>query len=372
MLRFSKAVHTERNIHMSSITKILVINPGSTSTKIGLFENEKLIGAKKILHSTEELDKYPNIIDQVDFRRAAIIDFVNEMNVAPTELSAVVGRGGLVKPLAGGTYKVNEALKEDLRSGAYGEHASNLGALIADTFTKEYGAPSFIVDPVIVDEWNDIARYSGLKEIPRTCVWHALNIRAVLRQSCKDLSLDLHKENFVAVHLGGGITVASIENGRCIDNTNGLIEGPFSPERAGDIPPTPLVDLCFSGKYTKSQIKKMLVGKGGMVSYLGTSNLIELEERVFKGDKAYIEILNAMAYQVSKSIGSCVSVLKGKVSRIIITGGGAHCKPLVDEISSYVKCFAPIHCVPGEDELSALALGGLRVLRGEEKAMDYK
>lgn len=371
MIRFLQAVPDERNIVMAKIFKILVINPGSTSTKLGLFENEELIKDKKIMHSTTELDKYANVMEQADFRQAAIVDFLKELNVKPEELAAVVGRGGLAKPLTGGTYKINEELKADLRSGSYGEHASNLGALLANYFTTKYEVPSFIVDPVIVDEWHDIARYSGLKDIPRTSVWHALNIRSVVRQSCIDLKLDMANENFVAVHLGGGISVASIEKGRCIDCTNGLIEGPFSPERAGDIPPTPLVELCFSGKFTKDQIKRMLIGKGGVVDYLGTSNLIEVEDKVLEGDPEFCKILDAMAYQISKAIGSYVAVLKGKVNRIIITGGGAYCKPLVDEIASYVSSFAPIHLVPGEDELMALSLGALRVLRGEEEAKEY-
>jgi butyrate kinase len=356
---------------MTKVFKILAINPGSTSTKLGLFENEKLIKDKKIMHSTTELDKYANVMEQVDFRLAAIVEFLKELDIKPEDLGAAVGRGGLVKPLSGGTYRINEELKADLRSGAYGEHASNLGALLAHYFTLEYAVPSYIVDPVIVDEWHDIARYSGMREIPRTCVWHALNIRSVVRQSCTALGLKMEEENFVAVHLGGGISVASIEKGRCIDCSNGLIEGPFSPERAGDIPPTPLVELCFSGKYSKEQIKRMLIGKGGVVDYLGTSNLIDVENKVLAGDPEFCKILSAMAYQISKAIGSYVTVLKGKVNRIIITGGGAYCKPLVDEISSYVSSFAPIHLVPGEDELMALSLGALRVLRNEEVAKEY-
>ncbi len=356
---------------MEKVFKILTINPGSTSTKLGLFENEKLISEKKIMHSAEEIEQYANVMEQGDFRQKTIMDFLKELNIKPNELSAVVGRGGLAKPLTGGTYSINEELKKDLRSGAYGEHASNLGALLASYFTTEFKIPSFIVDPVIVDEWHDIARYSGLKSIPRTSVWHSLNIRSVLRQTCLDLDLNMKSENFVAVHIGGGITVASLEKGRCIDCTNGLIEGPFSPERAGDIPPTPLVELCFSGKHKESEIKRMLVGRGGVVDYLGTSSLVDVENSVLAGDPEHIKILNAMAYQISKAIGSYVAVLKGEVKRIIITGGGAYCKPLVDEISSYVKNFAPIHLVPGEDELTALALGALRVLRNEEIAKEY-
>lgn len=356
---------------MSETFRILVINPGSTSTKLGLFENEELVAEKKLNHSAEDIARFPHIMDQDGFRRAAMDDFLKEMKLAPKDLAAVVGRGGLLKPLPGGTYQVNEDIVADLKASKYGEHASNLGALLAYSYTREFGVPSFIVDPVIVDELQEEARYSGLKEIPRRSVWHALNITAVVRQTCTNLGMEVGKENFVAAHLGGGISVAAIEKGRCIDVSNGLDEGPFTPERAGCLPTIELVKLCFSGKYTQKEINKMLVGQGGIVSYLGTSSLLDVENKVLAGDEEYIKVFNAMCYQIAKTIGSYVAVLKGKVTRIIITGGGARCKPLIDKVSEYVKCFAPIHVVPGEDELSALALGGLRVLRKEAKAREY-
>ncbi|MDD3148360.1 MAG: butyrate kinase [Candidatus Riflebacteria bacterium] len=357
---------------MAEIFRILVVNPGSTSSKIALFENEKQVAEKKINYSAEEVARFHHINEQVHFRREALVDFIKEQNLNPSSLSAIVGRGGLLKPLAGGTYKVNADIVADLNASKYGEHASNLGALIAYSFTEEYGIPAYIVDPVIVDEMQDVARYSGLKEIPRRSVWHALNVTAVVRQTCKDLGLDVASANFVTAHIGGGITVSAIEKGRCIDVSNGLDEGPFTPERAGDLPTIELVKLCFSGKYTQKEINKMLVGKGGMVSYLGTSSLLEIENKVLAGDKEFTEVFNAMCYQIAKNIGAYVAVLKGKVDRIIMTGGGARCKPLIDKVSEYVQTFAPIHVVPGEDELSALALGGLRVLRGETPAREYK
>jgi butyrate kinase len=357
---------------MSEIYRILVVNPGSTSTKLAIFENEELIAEKKINHSAEDVAKYPHIIDQVDLRREAMDTFIKEMDLAPTSFSAIVGRGGLLKPLKGGTYKVNEDIVADLKASKYGEHASNLGALLAYSYTKEFGIPSFIVDPVIVDEMHDIARYSGLKEIPRRSVWHALNVTAVVRQTCLSLGMKVENENFVVAHLGGGISVSSIEKGRCIDVSNGLDEGPFTPERAGCLPTIELAKLCFSGKYTQKEINKMLVGQGGMVNYLGTSSLLDIENKVLAGDEEFTKVFHAMCYQVAKTIGSYVAVLKGKVTRIILTGGGARCKPLIDKVSEYVQCFAPIHVVPGEDELSALALGGLRVLRGETTAREYQ
>ncbi len=356
---------------MSEIFRILAINPGSTSSKLGLFENEKLVAEKKIAHTAEELAKYHHIMDQVHFRREAIDSFITEMKLTPTVLSAVVGRGGLLKPLKGGTYKVNQAIIDDLKASRYGEHASNLGALLAHSYTEAFGVPSFIVDPVIVDEMQNIARYSGLKELPRRCVWHALNITAVTRQTCKTLGLEIDRENFVTAHIGGGISVAAIEKGRCIDVSNGLDEGPFTPERAGSLPTLELVKLCFSGKYTEKEINKMLVGKGGLVNYLGTSSIIDVDIMAQGGDTKAAEVFEAMSYQIAKTIGSYVAVLKGKVTRIILTGGGANNKSLTAKISEYVKCFAPVHIVPGEDELSALALGGLRVLRGECQAGEY-
>ncbi|GAB4283324.1 MAG: butyrate kinase [Candidatus Rifleibacteriota bacterium] len=356
---------------MSDIYRILAVNPGSTSTKVGLFENEKLVVEKKLAHSTEEISKFKSIIDQVDFRRSVIDEFLKENQVNPQELSAVVGRGGLLKPLKSGTYRVSQPMIEDLKSCKYGEHASNMGALIAYSFHKAFGIPAFIVDPVVVDEMQDIARYSGIKEISRTSVWHALNVFSVVRQTCNNLKMDIDKENFVVAHIGGGVTVSAIQQGRCIDVSNGLEEGPFTPERAGSLPTLELVKLCFSGKYTQAEIKKMLVGKGGLVSYLGTSNMQEVAEKINQGDSYADEVFSAMGYQIAKTIGSYVAVLKGKVTRIILTGGGAHNKVLLSKITDYIESFAPVHIVPGEDELLALAQGGLRVLRNETTPREY-
>ena len=357
---------------MSEIFRILAVNPGSTSSKLGLFENEKLIAEKKIAHSAEELSIFHHIMEQVQFRLAAINNFLCEMKIAPAELSAVVGRGGLLKPLKSGTYKVNQHIINDLKASKFGEHASNLGALLAHSYTEAFGVPSFIVDPVIVDEMQNIARYSGLKELPRRCVWHALNINAVIRQTCRALNLDINHENFVAAHIGGGISVAAIEKGRCIDVSNGLDEGPFTPERAGCLPTIELVKLCFSGRYSEKEIQKMLVGKGGLVNYMGTSSIVEVDKMALTGDQKAAEVFDAMCYQIAKTIGSYVAVLKGRVTRIVLTGGGANCNSLTSKVIEYVKCFAPVHIVPGEDELSALALGGLRVLRGECRPGDYQ
>lgn len=356
---------------MSTIFRILVINPGSTSTKVGLFENDKQTAEKKISHSAEEIARFASIIDQVDFRHDLIKEFLNENNLKPADLSAVVGRGGLLKPLPSGTYRVNDAILSDLKACKYGEHASNIGALLAHSFEKEAGIPSFIVDPPIVDEMQSIARYSGLKEIARRPVWHALNVMAVVRQTCRKEGFAIDKENFVVAHIGGGISISAIEKGRCIDVSNGLEEGPYTPERAGALPTLELVKLCFSGKYTQAEIKKMLVGRGGLVSYLGSSNMVEIAEKARNGDSEFDEVFAAMGYQIAKTIGSYVAVLRGNVKRIIITGGGANNQFLLSKITDFIKCFAPIHVVPGEDELAALAQGGLRVLQKETEAKTY-
>ncbi|HOY68593.1 MAG TPA: butyrate kinase [Candidatus Ozemobacteraceae bacterium] len=356
---------------MSSPIRILVVNPGSTTTKLGLFENEKQVTTAKIDHSPADLEAYPKILDQYPMRRDAMLAFLFRQGIAPKELSAVVGRGGLLKPMVSGTYKVSQQMVDDLRSGRYGEHASNLGAVLAFGFHTEFGMPAYIVDPVVVDEMLDIARFSGLKEMPRRSIWHALNIRAVVRQTCIREGWDFSKDNFVATHLGGGISVVALQGGRCIDVSNGLESGPYTPERAGTLPTLDLAALCYSGKYTHAEVKKMVVGRGGLVNYLGTSNLIEISDRIDKGDEYARNVLLGMAHQVAKEIGSYYAALKGNIRAFVITGGAAKCTHLVEYIKEYIEPIGRVVVVPGEDELAALAMGGLRVLRGEEQAKDY-
>ncbi|MFZ2958099.1 MAG: butyrate kinase [Candidatus Ozemobacteraceae bacterium] len=356
---------------MSSTMSILVVNPGSTTTKLGLFENDTQKAVKKIDHPVSELEKFPKILDQYDLRRRVMLDFLAEHKVKPESLSAVVGRGGLLKPVPSGTYRVVPKMIEDLNASTYGEHASNIGAILAYGFEWDYKIPAFVVDPVVVDEFHDLARFSGLKELPRRSIWHALNAFAVTRQTCRTNNWDFRKENFVTTHLGGGISVVAIEKGRAIDVSNALEEGPFTPERAGGIPTLELVKMCFSGKYSHSEVKKILCGSGGLVNYLGTSNAIEVEKRIAQGDDYAHLVFSAMAYQIAKTIGSYVAVLKGKVKSIILTGGMAHGKDFTGRITEYVSSFAPVIVVPGEDELGALAQGALRVLRKEEDARDY-
>ncbi|HQG29070.1 MAG TPA: butyrate kinase [Candidatus Ozemobacteraceae bacterium] len=357
---------------MSAPIRILVVNPGSTSTKLGLFENEKPVAIGKVDHPAKDLEAYPRILDQVPMRRQVMLDFLRQQGLAPADLSAVVGRGGLLKPMVGGTYTVSARMAEDLQPCVYGEHASNIGGVLAYSFHKEFDIPAFIVDPVVVDEMRDIARYSGLKEIPRRSIWHALNIRAVIRQVCARENWDFNADNFVAVHLGGGISVVAMEAGRCVDVSNGLEAGPYTPERAGTLPSLDLAALCYSGKYTHAEMKKLIVGRGGLMNYLGTSNLIDIEKRIESGDEEAAAVLSGMAYQVAKEIGSYFAVLKGKLRAIVITGGAAHCSILVNDIKQYIESMGRVVVVPGEDELAALALGALRVLRGEEKARTYE
>lgn len=353
--------------------KLLVINPGSTSTKIGVFEDEKLIFEETIRHSVEELVDFKSINDQIEFRRDVILKTLEKCNIDPKSLSAVIGRGGLLKPIEGGTYLVNEKMLEDLRTGVQGEHASNLGGLIAHDIARENDIESYIVDPVVVDELQDIARISGIKELERVSIFHALNQKAVARRHAKLIGRKYEDLNLIVVHLGGGISVGGHLKGRVIDVANALHgEGPFSPERSGTLPVGDLVKLCYSGKYTLDEVFKLIKGQGGLVSYLATNNAKEVSDRIDEGDAYAEKIYRAMAYQVAKEIGAIAVVLKGQVDAILLTGGIAYDKRFTEWIKEDVKFISDnIYIYPGEDELSALAEGGLRVLRGEEEAKTY-
>lgn len=352
----------------------LIINPGSTSTKIAVFENENSIFETTLRHSNEELGKYAKISDQFEFRKNLIIDALKENNIDIKSLDAAVGRGGLLKHIEGGTYSVNDILVEDLRANRNGEHASNLGGLIARSIGDEAGIPSFIVDPVVVDELEDVARISGHPDFERISIWHALNQKAVARRAASEKFGKKYEEmNFVVAHLGGGISVGAHKKGRAIDVNNALNgEGPFSPERSGSLPAEQLVKTCFSGKYTEAEIKKMIVGKGGLSAFLGTNNAKEVSDRAAAGDTKAKLIYEAMAYQVAKAIGEYAVVLDGEVDAILITGGIAYDKNFVAMIEKKVKFIADVIAYPGEDELLALAQGGLRVLNKEESAKEYK
>lgn len=354
--------------------RLLVINPGSTSTKIAVFEDEKSLLEQTLRHSAEELKDYDGIIDQYQFRKDIILESLHSQGINLNKLSAVVGRGGLLKPISGGTYRVNDIMVEDLKRGVQGQHASNLGGLIAREIAGQFNIPAFIVDPVVVDELSDEARISGMPDIQRRSIFHALNQKAVARMAAEEQGKDYFEANFIVVHLGGGISVGAHMRGLVVDVNNALDgEGPFSPERAGGLPVGDLVKLCFSGKYTQQEIKRKLVGQGGLVAYLGTNDGRTVQERVEAGDKEAELVYKAMAYQVAKEIGACAAVLKGDVDAIVLSGGLAYDKSyLVPWIEERVSFIAPVRVYPGEFELLALACGALRVLNGREEAREYK
>lgn len=357
---------------MQEVFRLLIINPGSTSTKIAIYDNEKPVFETTLRHSSEELAPYKTVADQFEFRKNVILDTLNQNGINITKLSAVVGRGGLLKPIEGGTYNVNDNMLADLKKSDRGQHASNLGGLIAHEIAQQLNIPSFIVDPVVVDEMDDIARISGMPEIERICISHALNQKAVARRAARDLGKPYEKLNLIIAHLGGGISVGAHKNGRVIDVNNALNgDGPFSPERTGGLPVTGLVNLCYSGKYTFDEMMKKIVGRGGLVAYLGTNDGRRVQAMIEEGNKEAELIYKAMAYQISKEIGACAAVLEGKVDAICITGGLAHDKMLVGWIKERVGFIADVRIYPGEDEMIALAEGGLRVLRGEESAKEY-
>ena len=349
---------------------ILVINPGSTSTKIAVYEDEKQILKKNISHSIEELSAYENIIDQYEFRKNLVVKEVNEAGI-PFKFDAVIGRGGLAKPVEGGVYEINQRMIDDTRATLH-HHACNLGCIISFEIAKEIGCRSFIANPVLVDELCDYARVSGSPLMPRKPIWHALNQKAIARRFAKDQGKRYEEMDIIVCHLGGGISVAVHQHGRAVDVSNALDgEGPFSPERAGTLPAGDLVHLCFSGKYTQAQIEKMIAGQGGLAAHLGTNDMRLIEQWVNEGNEKAKFLVDAMIYHVAKEIASKGAVLYGKVDAILFTGGIAHWKYVVDELCRRVDYLAPTYRYPGEDELEALSFNALSVLRGEREAKEY-
>ena len=352
--------------------KSLIINPGSTSTKIGVFEDETLLFEETLRHSTEEIAQYASIVDQKDFRKQIILDLLAKKNFDINSLQVIVGRGGMLKPIPGGTYAVSDELLEDLKIGKQGQHASNLGGILAREIGDSIGVPSYIVDPVVVDELMPIARYSGVPELPRTSVFHALNQKAVAKRYAKEKGVSYDSLNLIVVHMGGGVSVGAHEKGRVIDVFNALDgDGAFAPERAGAVPSGALIKMCFSGEYTEKEVYKKIVGNGGFNAYLGTNDMRDVAKMIADGDAHADEVREAFILQVCKKIGSMACVLKGKVDRIIVTGGIAYNKEVVDKMEERAGFIAPFTVYPGEDELLALAQGALRVLNGEEEAMKY-
>ncbi len=354
--------------------RILAINPGSTSTKIAVYQNMNPIFVKNITHNSEELAQFEHVADQFHFRKEIIYKELEEAEIQLDKIQAVVGRGGMLKPISSGVYLVNDAMKSDLHDRPIKEHASNLGGLIADDIARALpNAKAYIADPVVVDEMDDIARVAGHPLFKRISIFHALNQKAIARQHAKSIMKRYDEMNLIVVHMGGGVTVGAHCKGRVIDVNQGLDgEGPFSPERSGTLPTGDLVRFCFSGQYSEKEIIKMVVGNGGVVAHLGTNSAYEAEQRALNGDEKAKFILEALAYQVAKCIGSMVPVLKGDVDAILLTGGVAHSKWITNLIIERVYRFAPVYIYPGEDEMRALALNGFMVLKGEVEVKEYQ
>lgn len=353
--------------------KILAINPGSTSTKIAVYQDEELVYKKSIRHSTDIIQSFDRVFDQYDFRKTQILDTLKEAEISIDSFDAIVGRGGMLKPIEGGTYKVNDAMIEYMEEAPRGEHASNLGCVIARDLAEPLGIPSFIVDPVAVDEMEDIARYTGMPLIERQSLFHALNQKAVALKTAKKLEKDYKELNLIIAHLGGGISVGVHHNGRVIDVNNALDgDGPMSPERSGSVPLGPLYKLAMSGEYSLKEIKRMNYGNGGLVAHLGTNDGLEINKRIEKGDHHAKFMVEVMSYQIAKEIGSCATVLKGNVDAIVLTGGLAYDDFIVKEISDRVSFISNVIIFPGEDEMESLAYGALRVLQNIETSKEYK
>lgn len=354
--------------------RILAINPGSTSTKIAVYQGSKSIFLKNVKHSSEDLKPFPNIVDQFEFRKKIILQELKEAKIRIDLITAIVGRGGLVKPIESGVYEVNEQMIKDLHESKLGEHASNLGGLIANDIAKSLkGARAFIADPIVVDEMEDVARYAGHPKFTRHSIFHALNQKAIARKYSKSVDKPYEELNLIVAHLGGGISVGAHKKGRVIDVNNALDgDGPFSPERTGTLPCGQVAKLCFSGEYTHDEVKKMIKGEGGFVSYLGTNDAYEVEMKIKAGDKNAEEIHDAVGYQLGKEIASLSAVLKGKVDAIILTGGMAHDRIVVDYIKEMVTFIAPVVVYPGEDEMEALAMNGRMVMTNEIEPKIYK
>jgi butyrate kinase len=354
--------------------RVLAINPGSTSTKFALYVGESATLVKNIRHSDAELEPFRgrSILEQQRFRTQQIEVALSEAGHSVSELDAVVGRGGLLPSVASGTYVVNEDMLDELRRAKRGDHAANLGAFLANALARKAGVAAYIVDPVSVDEWPEWARLSGSALLERQCLSHALNSKAVAKRYAREQNKPYASLRLIVAHLGSGISVSAHENGRMIDVTNSREEGAFSTERAGGVPVMQLVELCFSGRYTKKQVATALFSEAGLYSYLGTKDLIEVERRIDCGDAEAKLVFDAMVYQIAKEIGAMAAVLCGRVDALLLTGGMAHSNRLVTQLSGYVKWIAPSVRYPGEDELQALAEGALRVLRHEEEARELK
>ena len=364
-------MHTKQEPHRRTGISILVINPGSTSTKIAVFEDEKPIMLRNIHHSAEQLAQFEKITDQREFRRELVVKELEYLGI-PMKFDIIMGRGGLARPVTGGVYRVNKKMCEDTYH-AIRKHACNLGCIIAYELAQRIpGCLPLIADPGMVDELDEVARISGSPLMPRICIWHALNQKAIARRFAREYGKRYEDLNLIICHLGGGISVAVHRKGLAVDANNALDgEGPFSPERAGTLPAASLIHLCYSGKYTKEELLKRISGKAGLMAHLGTTNVKELLGRIERGDKEVELLIDAMIYQTAKTIAGCSAVLYGKIDAILLTGGIAYSDYITSRLRQRIDFLAPVHIYPGEDEMQALALNGLAVWRGEREMKEY-
>lgn len=364
-------MHTEQKPHRRTGINILVINPGSTSTKIAVFEDEKPIMLRNIHHSAEQLAQFEKITDQREFRRELVVKELEYLGI-PMQFDIIMGRGGLARPVTGGVYRVNKKMCEDTYH-AIRKHACNLGCIIAYELAQRIpGCLPLIADPGMVDELDEVARISGSPLMPRICIWHALNQKAIARRFAREYGKRYEDLNLIICHLGGGISVAVHRKGLAVDANNALDgEGPFSPERAGTLPAASLIHLCYSGKYTKEELLKRISGKAGLMAHLGTTNVKELLGRIERGDKEVELLIDAMIYQTAKTIAGCSAVLYGQIDAILLTGGIAYSDYITSRLRKRIDFLAPVHIYPGEDEMQALALNGLAVWRGEREMKEY-
>lgn len=355
-----------------SVYRIFSINPGSTSTKVAVFDNTKLVASKTDRYEKSELAKFSRILDQSEFRLNQIISWLDEQGIALESIDAFVGRGGILKPMESGVYEVNDTMLADLHVGRAAHHASALGGIFAYELGRKYSKPAYIVDPVVVDERPMIAKVSGIPGTERGCVFHALNQRSVAHHYAEEHGKKYEDCCLLVAHLGGGITVGAHKYGKIVDVNDGIDgEGPFSPERCGSIQVDKIVELCFSGKYSKSDVMAFASKSGGLSALLNTTDCIEVEKRIEGGDEYAKLVYEAMIYNVAKQIGAMAAVLEGKAEAIILTGGLAYSKMITEKLKSMVSFIAPVEVYPGENELLALAEGALRAIRGEEKVKVY-
>lgn len=350
---------------------VLAINPGSTSTKIALYEEERPLLDLNLRHSTEELSRFPNIIDQLDWRRGLILEALRDNGFDLKRLSAVIGRGGLIRPVPAGVYEVNSRMRYDLRH-AQMKHACNLGGLLAAQIAHMARVKAYIADPPVVDEMDDVARVTGMPMCTRKPIFHALNQKAIARLHCERTGAVYEKSNLIVAHMGGGISVAAHRQGRIVDVNNALDgDGPFAPDRAGSLPSSELIKVCYSGQYTREELLKFISSRGGLVAYLGTNSVMQVMERIAEGDQRAKKMMEAMCYNISKQIGAMAAALDGRVNAILLTGGIAYNAPVVEYVRTRCSFIAPVAVYPGENELEALVMNALVVLRGTVEPKVY-